>query len=326
MTHWFLSLSALLVVVVLISLASGDYPLPVAEVLGALSQDPGISPEAMLVVYELRLPRLLVAALAGMALAVSGVLVQAVMRNPLAEPGLLGINAGAALAVVLVVIAWPGLLPLSVAGFAGALLSALALWRLAWRGGIAPLRLVLIGIALSTLAAAAATVLTTFARVDQAQRVLIWLAGSLHEVDASRPPAMAPWVLIPLVLSLFTCRAADLITCGDTMARSLGQRVEATRALLIILAALLAGSAVAFAGPIGFVGLIAPHLGRWMAGPLHRHLLPLSAMVGAVLVSSADLAGRVALAPIQIPAGLVTALIGGPFFFWLIWRQRHARR
>ena len=320
-------LLTLLAAIGLLSLALGDYPLPLAEVLAALTNTPAAPPEAVMVIHDLRLPRLLAAALGGAALAVSGALIQTVMRNPLADPGLLGINSGAALVVIALMLfggPW-GMTAIPVAGFCGALLAVTLVWLLAWQGGAAPLRLVLVGVALAAMTGALASVLTTFAPIDQAQRALIWLSGSLHDLDRPRLYLMALWLIPPLGISLAVARQADTLRLGDTTARALGQRVEGVRALLTLLAALLAGAAVSVIGPIGFVGLIAPHLARSLIGPLHLRMLPLAALIGACLVAGADLVGRLAFAPVQIPAGLVTALIGGPFFFWLLWSRRHAR-
>ncbi|NPD17423.1 iron ABC transporter permease [Xinfangfangia sp. D13-10-4-6] len=327
MSGWLSLLLAVFCAIGLASLGLGDHPLPLREVWLALIPGQGATPEAEMVVLDLRLPRLLAAGLGGAALAVSGALVQAVLRNPLADPGLLGINSGAALVVIaLMVLAGPGVLALlPVAGFAGALLSVVLVWALAWQGGASPLRLVLVGLALAAMTGAMASVLTTFAPINAAQRALIWLAGSLHDIDRPRLQLMALWLALPLGLSLALARHADALNLGETTARALGQRVEVTRAALILIAALLAGATVAITGPIGFVGLIAPHLARHIAGPLHARMLPVAALIGACLVAAADLAGRLVFAPVQIPAGLVTALIGGPFFFWLIWSRRHAR-
>lgn len=320
-----LMLSVALLVLALVSLGSGDMALPPDTVLSALLT-PGADPDATMIVIEFRLPRLLAAGLSGAALALAGAITQAVMRNPLAEPGLLGINAGAALAASLLIVALaPGsstLLP--VAGFAGALAMTGAIWALAWQGGAAPMRLILIGIAMAALVGAVITALITFGGIDQVQRMMIWLSGSLNGLDWDRLRLLALWLSPGLLACLAAPRALDLIRLDEIVARSLGQRTDRARLGLIALCALLAGATVSITGPIGFVGLIAPHLARRTVGPVHRRLLPVAALFGAVLVAAADLAGRTALAPAEIPVGLVAVLIGGPFFFWLQRRLRHA--
>lgn len=319
-----LALGAILSLLAVASLGMGDMQLPLDRVLSAVFF-PGADPDAALIVTGFRLPRLLAACLAGAALALAGAITQAVMRNALAEPGLLGINAGAALSVSLLIVLWaPGasaLLP--IAGFGGALSMAGAIWALAWRGGAAPMRLVLIGIGMAAMVSAATTTLITFGGLTQVQRMMIWLAGSLNGLDWPRLNLLALWLSPAFLACLVAPRALDLIRLEDGLARGLGQAIEQARFLLILLCALLAGATVSITGPIGFVGLIAPHLACRLVGPSHRHLLPAAALFGAVLVAAADLLGRIVFAPAEIPVGLVTAMVGGPFFFWLQRRLRH---
>lgn len=319
-----LTLGAALSALAVASLGTGEMPLSAGRVVSALLF-PAADPDAALVVIDFRLPRLLAACLAGAALALAGAITQAVMRNTLAEPGLLGINAGAALAVsLLIVVSAPGLsYLLPVAGFAGALAMTGAIWALAWKGGAAPMRLILIGIGMAAMVSAATTTLITFGGITQVQRMMIWLAGSLNGLDWERMRLLALWLGPALLACLAAPRALDLIRLEDGLARSLGQATEKARFLLIALCALLAGATVSVTGPIGFVGLIAPHLARRTVGPVHRRMLPVAALFGAALVAAADLAGRMVFAPAEIPVGLVTVLIGGPFFFWLQRRLRH---
>jgi iron complex transport system permease protein len=306
-------------------LTRGDYSVPAAQVVGALLGDPATPPDIAMIVMQLRMPRLLLALLVGLALGTAGAIAQAVMRNPLAEPGLLGINSGAALAAMVLMVgmerAPDHLLP--AASFAGATGMALAIYVLSWRHGTSSLRIILIGIGLAALGNAATSFLTAFGDVRLVQRAMIWLAGSVADANWSRVQSLLAWSLPPLALAWITARELDTISFGDDNARSLGQRVNLVRGLMILMCTLLSGAAVAFAGLIGFVGLIAPHMARRLVGHAHIHVIPAAALLGAVLVMSADFVGRTIIAPAQLPAGLLTALLGAPFFAWLMWERRH---
>lgn len=302
----------------LASTATGEHPLAWCDLLGGY-------PDAQ-IVLDLRLPRALLALLAGMALGVAGAIAQAILRNPLADPGILGINAGAALAVLLliVIVGGPSIEALALAGFAGAAVMAGALHALSWRDGTTSTRIILIGIGLTALAGGATTSLTAFGDIHDVQRAMIWLAGSVYHADWRSVQILALWLAAPLALALVAARELDLIRFSDAVALSLGQRGDLVRGLMILLCTLLSGAAVAAAGLIGFVGLVAPHMARHLVGPSHARLIPAAALIGAALVMAADLLGRSVLAPAQLPAGIMTALIGAPFFGYLLWRQRHA--
>ena len=325
MTRAIGTLLLLLAGIMIASLTSGDHPVSFFELATLLTGPTGVDLHVEMIVLELRLPRLLLGILVGAALAVAGVITQAIMRNPLAEPGILGINAGAALAVVFVIVALDNapatLLPW--AGFFGASALTVAIYALSWRNGATSLRIILIGIGLSSLAGAATTSLSTFGAIDEVQRSLIWLAGSVHHADWNNVHMLALWLVAPAALTCMSSRQLDLIRLGDPVAHGLGQRVNLVRALMIALCALISGAAISAAGLIGFVGLVAPHMARRLVGPLHSNVLPVSALIGAVIVAAADLLGRTVITPAQLPAGVVTALIGAPFFGYLLWRQRH---
>lgn len=197
------------------------------------------------------------------------------------------------------------------------------IYALSWRGGASSARLILIGIGLSALAGAAASFISAFGDVTAVQRAMVWLAGSLADSRWVRVQTTVIWLAVPLVLVLLTARELDLAGFGDDTGRGLGQRVELTRAAMLLACTVLTGAAVAAAGLIGFVGLIAPHLARRFSGPRHGRLLPLSALIGAALVLAADILGRVVIAPAELPVGIVTALIGAPFFGYLLWKRRN---
>lgn len=321
------TLLVLLLACLLASIVCGSYTVKLEDLLTILTQPAGTNPQVEMVVLDLRLPRAMLAMLVGTALAVAGAIAQAVMRNQLAEPGILGINAGAALATMIVIAALKDvpiqLLPW--ASFAGASGMVVAIYMLSHHnGGTSSLRIILIGIGLSALAGAATTFLTAFGDIRDVQIAMIWLAGSVYNADWAGVQMLALWLAVPMVITMMSCRQLDLIRFGDKAAQSLGQRVNLVRAIMMLLCTLLSGAAIAAAGLIGFVGLVAPHMARRLVGPSHARLLPVSALIGATLVVAADLAGRMIIAPAQLPAGIVTALIGAPFFAYLLWSHRHA--
>jgi len=279
---------------------------------------------AVTFVLETRLPRVAAALLAGTALALAGTTVQAVCRNPLAEPGLLGITAGAGFGAVCLITFVPaaGVLALSSVAGSGALLTFAVVYLLAWRGGLSSDRLVLIGIGMSAGCAALTTMVIVLSDPWNTAKALTWLSGSTYGRTLPQvvPVALALVVAIPLLA--LARRDLDLLAVDDDTPRVLGVRLERTRLLALTGAALLTATAVSAIGVVGFVGLVAPHAARALVGGRNARVLPVAALLGALLVSLADTLGRTVIAPAQLPAGLVTALIGTPYFVWLLWRSR----
>ncbi|MFY0633453.1 MAG: iron ABC transporter permease [Vannielia sp.] len=307
------------------ALVLGDQPVPPQEVLSALFGADGVPTPSRVIVNELRLPRAVMALLVGAALAVAGAIAQAVMRNPLADPGIVGINAGAALAAMVVVVQ-VGSLPetaLPWLTFGGALSMAASIHALAWRQGTTGTRIILVGIGLSALAGAGASAISVFGEPAAVQRAMVWLAGSLQGSRWERVPHLLLWAVPPALLVWAAARELDLIALGDDVARARGQGVNLARATAILACALLSGAAVAAAGLVAFVGLAAPHIARALVGPRHARLIPASALVGAGLLLCADITARAAAPPLRLPVGLVTALLGAPFFAYLLWKRRN---
>ncbi len=309
-----LSLAALILTVGL-----GEYPIAPAEVLLTLlgAGDPSSS----FVVTELRLPRALVAFGVGAGLAASGVILQGLTRNALAAPDLVGVSAGAHTAAVVVVVALPDL-PIAVlpaCALAGALLASALVYALAWRGGSSPSRLLLIGVGITTLGYA--IVLGVISSIDElihASQLVTFMAGTVYGRGWHELATLVPWLAVLLPLALLSARQLDSLVLGDDTAGALGLRIEAERLRLLAIAAGLAGVAVAVAGPVGFVGLMAPHAARRLVGAGHATLLSTAAMLGGCLVLVADAAARTAFAPVDIPVGVVTAIIGAPYLVWLL--------
>lgn len=270
---------------------------------------------------EYRLPRTLLAMMVGAALAVSGVLVQGAIRNPLASPEILGVNHAAGLIAIVTLMLFPALsvLWLPLLSFAGALLAFLLLRLLA--GNSAPLRLALLGVALTAFYASVTDYLM-LSRPQDINQALLWLTGSLWGRNWSFVWLALPWLVLLLPLSLLFCRSLDLLALGDEQAATLGVPVLAARRRILLLALALAAISVAVCGPIGFIGLVAPHLTRRLVGGRHRWLLPAAMLTGALLLMLADLLARSLNPPMELPAGVLTAIIGAPYFFWLLMRTR----
>ncbi|WP_312110544.1 FecCD family ABC transporter permease [Brevibacillus reuszeri] len=275
-------------------------------------------------ILKLRLPRALVATLVGSGLALSGVILQGITRNPLASPGILGLNAGAAAAVVAVVVllpAFPGNLLPPVAFF-GALLVAFLIYVLSWRKGSSPIRLMLVGIGMSAMANAVIAYLLTASDIFRATQAAIWMAGSLYGRGWEHFWPLLPWVVVLFPVSYVLARHLDLFQLGDPLAIGLGIQLERMRGLLILVSVAIAGSSVSAAGTIGFVGLMAPHLSRHLVGNTSARLLPVAALMGSLLVLSADAIGKTMFSPYEIPVGIITAIIGAPYLFYLLIRRR----
>lgn len=317
-------LALVLACLLLIAVAVGDRGAAPGAWVAALLARPGAPPDLAFILHELRLPRALMAALIGAGLGVAGAVAQAAMRNPLAEPGLLGINGGAALAALIVMVALPGVPQgwLPWAAFAGAMTMAGLIQILALRVGLRSQRIILIGIGLGAMTGGAASFLSAFGPIVQVQRAMIRLSGSLTDAPGARVRLLALWLLPAGAAAMAAARALDPLAHEDEVARGLGLNTGRARGAAMMLCALIAAAAVAAAGPVAFGGLMAPHVGRRLAGPGHGRLIPVAALTGAALLVAADTLGRMVVAPAQIPAGIMCALMGAPFFGWLMWRRR----
>ena len=280
----------------------------------------------ILVVQEFRMPRILVALFAGMGLAISGAILQGIIRNPLASPDVIGISAGAGAAVVAflalfsdanysltVSMEW-----MPVAAFIGALFTALLVYSLSWKNGVTATRLVMIGVGIASLMQAVSTVLMLIGPIYQASKANMWITGSVNSATWQQVKIIIPIITCLFIITLLVTRHLNLQQFGDDVATSLGQSVQKTRLALLLLCTALVGSAVAFAGTIGFVGLMAPHIARRLVGSSFGSLIPASACIGGILVVLADAIGRSLFGSIVIPAGVFTSAIGAPYFIYLL--------
>jgi iron complex transport system permease protein len=285
-----------------------------------------------LVVRSFRLPRILLALLAGSALALSGSILQGIIRNPLASPDIIGITGGAAFTTVgflaifsdrsnalTVSIHW---MPL--ASFIGAVGMGFLVYLLSWKkGGITPIRLVLIGIGLAAAMQAFTTMMMLLGPIFSASRANIWITGSVNGTNWNEIFTLTPWIIIMSIIVFIYARRLNIQELGEDVAKNVGGLVQRDRLVLLFLSTALAGGAVAFAGGIGFVGLMAPHIARRLVGSAFGALLPVSALIGGAIVLVADLIARTAFAPLEIPAGVFTSAIGAPYFIYLLYKSRN---
>jgi iron complex transport system permease protein len=329
-----LFLVAVLVLVAAISVSIGAARISFGRVVAALFSidgPSGLAARDQLILLSIRLPRVVMASIVGALLAAAGTVMQGLFRNPLADPGLVGVSAGAGLAAASMIVVGDKTLPspvmsspflLPVAAFLGALATTSLLYRIAtWRGRTSIATMLLAGLALGALAGAGTGLLVFLADDRQLRDITFWMLGSLAGATWPKIFAIAP------VLAFFLCSAAmmgrglDLLVLGEAEAFHMGIAVERLRRFLIILVAAAAGAAVSVSGVIGFVGIIVPHLLRLIIGPGHRLLLPASACCGAILLVAADTFARTMAAPAELPIGIVTAVVGAPFFLVLLLKQ-----
>ncbi|WP_305092112.1 iron ABC transporter permease [Prescottella sp. R16] len=311
----------LLVVATVVSLGLGSVHISPAEIVSILS---GRSDGGSLstIVWDVRMPRVLLALLVGSAIAVSGALLQTVIGNPLADPGLTGVTSGAASLVLVILLAAPAyhsMIP--VAAFVGGVIAATVVYALAWRReGIKPLNIILAGVAVNALAGAFIGYLS-LRYSDRLPAAIQWMNGSLAAKGMNSVWLILPYTIVGLLVALLCIRSANVMRLGDDVARNLGEGVDLTRILLSLVAVFLAAIAVSAVGIIGFVGLVVPHIARMIVGSNHAVLIPMSIAVGALLVLVSDTVGRTAFSPTEIPAGIIMAAIGAPYFLYLMRRQ-----
>lgn len=333
------SLLWILLVVSVISLSKGAVDISSGQTIAIIGNAVGLDlpwqySEAQQVVLEsIRAPRIVLAILVGSVLAISGAAMQGLFRNPLADPALIGISSGATLAAVAVIVLeatvlqgfsqWAGLYRLPIAAFVGGFAATWLVYHFATVGGRPDISsLLLAGIAINALAGSATGLLIYLADNEQLRTITFWTMGSLSGASWSQILVAAPFFLMTLVCLPFVSRALNAMLLGEAEASHLGFSVEKIKTLTIFLVALGIGATVSFAGIIGFVGLVVPHLLRLWFGPDHRSLLPCAAILGAILLLAADLLARTIVMPAELPIGIITGVLGGPFFLWLLRSQK----
>ncbi|MGW1347351.1 FecCD family ABC transporter permease [Kribbella sp. NPDC002412] len=317
---------ALLVLVTLLSIAVGSKQIPLSTVFDALRHYDDANTDHV-IIRSLRVPRTVIGLLVGAALGLAGALMQGVTRNPLADPGILGVNGGAALFVV-AGIYWFGLSTLTAyvwLAFAGAAAASVAVYLLGSLGreGATPVKLALAGAAMTAMLGSLTTALL-IGDVDTFDQFRFWAVGSLAGRGSDIALQVAPFILIGIVLALVSGRVLNALSLGDEVAKSLGQRVGLARLFVAVIVVLLCGAATAAAGPIGFIGLTIPHVARLVTGPDYRWILPYSMLLAPILLLASDVLGRVVAQPGELQVGIVTAVIGAPFFIALVRRRKLA--
>ncbi len=327
-------MSAGLIALILLNLTLGAFDVEIPRIIGVLFGQLGIdlgidySSREEAVVWVIRVPRMLMAMLVGAGLGISGAALQGLFRNPLADPGLIGVSSGASFAVALAIVvgitSW-GLWVQPIAAFLGGLVLTFLIYGFARRSGRAQMAtMLLVGIAVNALLGAAISFILSFSDDAELRDIVFWLLGSLAGSLWDFVYYAGPLILIAVIVLIRQAGPLNLLTLGDAEARHLGVRVQRTQLLIVSAAALATGAGVAVAGVVGFIGLIAPHMVRLAVGPDHRRLMPASALAGAILVLGADLGARTIAAPAEMPLGVLTAIIGTPVFLFLIDRSRRS--
>lgn len=327
------ALAAFLAACMVVGAGTGQLEIPANEVLGSIWHRIGLDwgtvpthPQGDSTLWNVRFPRLLMAALVGAGLATAGAVMQGVFGNPLAEPGTVGVASGAAVvAAATIVFDWQflGDWTIALGAFVGGLMTTVLVYLMARSNGRTEVvTLVLTGVAVNAMAGGALAFLMFWGDTSSREEIIFWQMGSLNGARTAQLWVVAPVVLGGVVAACMIARKLDLLALGDKSARHVGVDVDKLRALSIVVVAVLTAGAVAFAGIIAFVGLIVPHLLRMVVGPGHRALVPASALGGAVLLVLADQWARTAIAYADLPIGMVTSLVGGPIFFWLLRRAR----
>jgi len=310
-----LSLVLLLILLILLTTV-GSVNLSFTEIINALINND--NKMVTTIVYKMRLPRNILAALVGANLAVSGVLLQSVMKNPLADPGITGVSSGASVAAIFILLLLPqytGILP--IAAFIGGAIACILVFLMAYKNGLKPGRIVLAGVAINTILGGVISYLSTMYS-DRIQSAMLWLNGSLATKTWADVEMLFIYSIVGLVVSLFLIRSANVLQLGDDSATNLGFNVNLTRLLISGVAVFLAATSTAVVGIISFVGLIVPHIARMIMGSDHKFTIPFSMILGSIVLLVADTLGRTIGGAVEIPVGVIMSIVGGPFFLYLL--------
>ena len=317
----FLIVAMAVLSLVALSVGSAGYSIP--EILRALLS--GEENTVKVILYNLRLPRLLLALLIGASLSASGALLQSVMRNPLADPGTIGVSAGAGTAATTILLIFPHLTnSVPIFAFAGAALACALIYSLAWKGGVDPVRIILSGVAINSVLGAYNSLLQML-NSDSLEGVLAFMNGSLSGRSWQQVQILAAYAGVGLVLAFACIKSANTLQLGDEMAKSLGVKVSLSRVCLSAVSAFLAAATVSVAGMIGFVGLVVPHIARILVGSDYKAMLPTSVLLGAVVLLVADTIGRTIVPGMEIPVGIVMSGTDGPFFVYKLRKKGSVR-
>lgn len=311
------STSILLLIFVVISIGMGSVyisPLETIQTIFTRSEE-----MATTIIWDLRIPRVAVATIVGVNLALSGALLQAVMRNPLADPGLTGVSSGASVTVLAIMLVFPNFTSfVPIVAMIGGTIAVAIVYALAWKKNtISPVRIILVGVAVNAIFGGI-TGLLSILYSDRLPAALQWMNGSLGGKGMGDVAVLLPYSMIGWVLALFCIRSANLLSLGEKVASNLGENTNRIRILLSLVAVYLAAVSVSIVGLLGFVGLVVPHMARLIVGTNYRFVIPMSMVLGAVVLVIADTIGRTLFAPLDLPAGIIMAMVGGPYFLYLM--------
>ncbi|WP_163971525.1 FecCD family ABC transporter permease [Oceanobacillus halotolerans] len=323
------SLILLIFIMLFVSLSTGVIQIMPMDVIKTLMNNGTDRQE--LVLFDFRLPGIILAILIGAGLAVSGAILQGITKNELADPGILGINTGAGLSVVLFIFFFQNSLDTSstlsifimpVFALFGAVFAAILIYTIAWKKGVNPIRLILVGIGVNAGFSAFLMIFQLKMDPQDFRQATVWLSGDIWNANWTFVAALLPWMIILIPLALQKANALNVLHLGDDIASGLGTRVEHERRILLLIAVALAGASVAAGGGIAFLGLVVPHIARKLIGPLHQYLIPISALIGALLLMVADTIGKNILSPTEVPVGIIVAILSAPYFVYLLMKTR----
>ena len=305
-----------LVLAIGLSIRLGSMSYTFSEMIEVI-KNPEMTPDKNILLY-IRFPRILIGMIVGSNLAVSGALLQAVMQNPLADPGLTGVSTGASLAAITIMLVFPEVSNMVPAfAFVGGAIACAIVFILAWKNGIKPVRIILAGVAVNAILGGGTSLLSILYN-DKIQGVLLWVNGSISGKNWSDVKTLGLYSLVGLIISLFLIRKANILQLGDEMSTNLGININKYRVIISLVAVFLAAISTAIVGVIGFVGLIVPHIARHLVGSDYKYLLPLSIIAGSILLVLGDTLARTIASPIELPVGIIMAVTGGPFFLYLL--------
>lgn len=314
-TYAFITVSVLLVLAILWSISVGSVSVPLKDVIhGIFNKTTG----NIGIIRTIRIPRVVMGVLVGANLSVSGVLLQGVVKNPLADPGMTGISSGASVVVMLIMLYFPAtshMIPLF--GFLGGLVACAVIYSLAWKQGITAIRIVLAGVAVNSMLGGVSSMISIL-NSDSLAGVLNWMNGNLGKKSWAEVKMMAMYTVVGLSFAMPMAKSCNLLALGDKNAKSLGSNPNLLRIMISVVAVFLAGISTAYAGVIGFIGLVVPHISRLLLGSDHKVLIPFCAILGSLVLLVADTIGRTITAPYEIPVGVIMTVLGGPFFLYLL--------
>ncbi|AVP53649.1 FecCD family ABC transporter permease [Clostridium tetani] len=310
----------LLISLIVITIGMGSVNLPIGDIIDVFLGKGSKINES--IIMDMRLPRIILAVFVGAGLSISGALLQSVMKNPLADPGITGVSSGGSLAAILIMLYFPQMYKaLPLIAFLGSILACTIVFFLSWDNGIKPMRVILSGVAVNAMFLGATSLLAIL-NTEKIQGVLLWVNGSIAYRGWREVSYFLPYCIIGILLSFFCIRGANILALGDDVATNLGVNVNRTRILISVVAVFLAGISTSAVGIIGFIGLIVPHICRLILGYDYKTLVPLSAILGGTILLLADTLARYIARPIELPVGVLMSMIGGPFFLFLLRRRK----